>query len=234
MKSAWGTHLGLISYPRALELQTFYARFLAAHRDAPEILLTLEHPPTVTLGKRAGPADLVVPEAALAARGVALYRVGRGGQATYHGPGQLVFYPLCRVGRNVRAHVSALARAGRQLLEELGVDAHWLEDRPGLYVDGRKIGAVGVQVTEGVSLHGMALNITVDLDGFQLIVPCGQPSAPVTSVAAEGGRLQPLSSLGMRLMEIFALVTGRKDLKIFQSPHLLAEQLRRWEGDFPL
>jgi lipoyl(octanoyl) transferase len=122
--------------------------------------------------------------AELAQRGVDVHVASRGGDVTYHGPGQLVGYPVVRLRGGVIGHVTAMARAIASVLGELGIDASWRRETPGLWVGAEKICAFGVHVHRRVAIHGFALNVSGALDGFDLIVPCGLPSTRTTSIAA--------------------------------------------------
>jgi lipoyl(octanoyl) transferase len=135
---------------------------------------------------------------------VAVFAASRGGDVTYHGPGQLVGYPILRLRAGVVAHVEAMARGLGALLGELGLSATWRRDTPGLWIDRgepnrpAKICAFGVHVRRRVSMHGFALNVTTALDAFSLIVPCGLPDAAVTSIARERGDAPSLEALAPR------------------------------------
>jgi lipoyl(octanoyl) transferase len=161
--------------------------------DAPETLLLCEHDPVVTLGRSANPANVLAPRDDLARRGVEVHAASRGGDVTYHGPGQLVGYPIVRLRAGVIGHVTAMARAIAAVLGELGIDASWRRETPGLWIAGaggdrgRKICAFGVHVHRRVAIHGFALNVGGALDGFNLIVPCGLATSRTTSIAAEIG-----------------------------------------------
>jgi lipoate-protein ligase B len=183
--------------------------------DAPETLLLCEHQPVVTLGRSAKPAHVLAPASELARRGVAVHVASRGGDVTYHGPGQLVGYPIVRLREGVVGHVTGMARAIASVLAELGIDARWRRETPGLWVGaadggrGAKICAFGVHVHRRVAIHGFALNVAGPLDGFDLIVPCGLPAARMTSIAASidaGRQVPPLHVLAARV----AIALGRE------------------------
>jgi lipoate-protein ligase B len=160
------------------------------------MLLFLEHDPVITLGRRARPEHLLLQAADLATRGIEVCRASRGGEVTYHGPGQLVSYPIVRLRRGVLAHVQGMAESVISVLRPLGIEGEWRRTSPGVWVGASKICAFGVQVRHGVSVHGLALNVSTDLSAFSTIVPCGLPSAAVTSVAQlRGGMGPPLPSL---------------------------------------
>ena len=172
-------------------------REAVARGEAPETLLCCEHDPVVTCGRSARPEHLRAPAAALARRGVALETASRGGAVTYHGPGQLVGYPIVRVRRGVVRHVTGMARAIAGVLATFGVDAAWHRETPGLWIGDAKICAFGVHVRHGVAMHGFALNVSRDLGGFDLIVPCGLPGARLTSLARELGAGRAIPTLAV-------------------------------------
>ncbi|HEX9474768.1 MAG TPA: lipoyl(octanoyl) transferase LipB [Steroidobacteraceae bacterium] len=147
-------------------------------------LWLLEHEPVYTLGMNADPAHV------LAAGDIPVVRIDRGGQVTYHGPGQLVVYPLVdlrRARRGVRDLVTALERAVIALAARYHIDARCRERSPGVYVHGAKLASVGLRVRRGGSYHGLALNVNMDLEPFRRINPCGYPGLEMTQLAALGG-----------------------------------------------
>lgn len=157
---------------------------------ARETLFLLEHAPVITMGKSAQEANVLFSGEALAARGISLYRASRGGDVTYHGPGQLVGYPIVHLRGGVRAYVESMAGALIEVLAELRVTARYKREAPGLWVDAdvpggeAKICAFGVNIHHRITMHGFALNLNPDLAAFRLIVPCGIAGCNVTSVAA--------------------------------------------------
>ena len=180
------TWLGRIDYHDGLELQdAARTRVLAGGED--ECLL-LEHAPVVTLGRRGG----VVDEAALERLGTPVVKTDRGGFATWHGPGQLVGYPIVDTRRARLAVPELVRRLGEAMVRvsaACGVgDVIYDADRPGVFRDGRKLGSIGLHLSHGVSTHGFALNIDNDLDGFFAIVPCGFGDLQVSTLARELGR----------------------------------------------
>jgi len=174
--------LGRIAYAEGLDEQAeARARVLAG---GPDELLLLEHEPVVTLGRRGG----VVDEAALAGLGTPVVATDRGGLATWHGPGQLVAYPifdLRRRGVGVPDFVRALGEGMVRAARAVGVEAAYEDTRPGIYVEGRKVGSVGLHVTHGVTTHGISLNVDCDLAGFQAIEPCGDAALIITTLTRE-------------------------------------------------
>ena len=151
--------------------------------EGAETLLLCEHEPVITLGRSARPAHVLLSPGELQRRGVSLLAASRGGDVTYHGPGQLVGYPVVRLRGGVLGHVTAMARAVARVLAELGVAAVWRRETPGLWVGEAKICAFGVHVRHRVTSHGFALNVGANLDGFDLIVPCGLAGTRTTSIA---------------------------------------------------
>jgi len=191
-----GQWLGRIGYRAAWQLQ----KELVTARADGEIgdrLLLLEHDPVLTLGRQADSAHVLATPRQLTRRGIEVIRVERGGEVTYHGPGQLVAYPIIRLGDRgllVRPLVSALEAAMIETCARLGVEAFRRDGHPGCWIEGdggrphRKIGALGLRIERGVSYHGIALNIAPDLRDFDLIDPCGMPGLISTSIAEELGR----------------------------------------------
>jgi lipoate-protein ligase B len=174
--------LGRMGYREAAALQESLRQDVLA--GGPERLLLVEHDPVVTLGRNAGEGDIRDAEA-LRQRGIAVERSTRGGQVTYHGPGQLVAYAILRV-QSIVAHVEALCGAAVEVVQSLGVEARYRRDCPGVWVDDRKLASVGVHVHRRVTIHGLALNVATALEPFQLIVACGS-GAPSTSLELETG-----------------------------------------------
>jgi lipoyl(octanoyl) transferase len=203
--------LGTQRYDDALALQRelHEARVVG---ELPDTLLLLEHSHVITLGRRATESHVISDESTLAAAGVELKETDRGGEATYHGPGQLVAYPIIDIralGLGPVSYVAALERAIIDTLTEYLVDAHRVAGRTGIWVggdgkdpgdgnkpDGRKIAAIGVRISRGVAMHGLALNVAPDLEMFEHIVPCGMPGLEITSIEAEQGAAPPVKIVG--------------------------------------
>jgi len=211
--------LGRIGYREAWQLQ----KELVEQRVAGGIgdrLLLLEHDPVLTLGRQAEAGHVLASPRELARRGIEVIRVERGGEVTYHGPGQLVGYPILRLGDRgllVRPLVHALEAAMIETCTRLGVDALRRDGHPGCWIDGggpnrpfRKIGALGLRIERGVSYHGIALNVDVDLRDFELIDPCGEAGLISTSIAEELGRTAepPTTAAVERAATIFASAFG--------------------------
>ncbi|HYX74814.1 MAG TPA: lipoyl(octanoyl) transferase LipB [Steroidobacteraceae bacterium] len=175
-------HLGLVEYePTWRAMQSFTAQRDAATADE---IWFLEHPPVFTLGVSASRAHLLAPG------DIPVVQIDRGGQVTYHGPGQLVVYPLIDLRRaafGVRDFVSALERAVIDLAAEHGIAASSRREAPGVYVEGRKLASVGVRVRRGGSYHGLAVNVALDLAPFGRINPCGYAGLQMTQLSELGG-----------------------------------------------
>jgi lipoyl(octanoyl) transferase len=182
--------LGAIAYGDALALQE---RCHAARKaDAiPDTLLLLEHPPVITMGRTAKRENLLVDHATLAAKGVELYEAARGGDITYHGPGQLVGYPIFDLEghrKDVHWYLRSVEEALILALEQFGLEGGRVSGRTGVWVGEEKVAAIGVGVRRWVTWHGFALNVSTDLDAFSLIVPCGIRDKGVTSLERLLGR----------------------------------------------
>lgn len=184
--------LGLVPYPDALALQRALVEERRAGRVG-DLLLLVEHPPVLTLGVRGdgGRSHILTTAEALAARGIEVYETGRGGDITYHGPGQLVGYPVldlkpdrCDVHRYVRDLETVLMRVAAGY----GIETERVAGQTGVWVGTDKLAAIGVRISRWITSHGFALNVTTDLDPFTLIVPCGIPNKGVTSLARLGCR----------------------------------------------
>ena len=179
---------GLIPYGQALAWQLRLRARLQEGDPGPGYLLCLQHPPVITLGKRGHLEDLFGLEE-LQRRGTQFYQIDRGGEATYHGPGQLVLYPVVRLadlGIGVVDLIRTMAEALAMALAEYGVEAAYDKEHPGLWTKttpARKIASVGMRVSGGVSTHGAAINLINDITPFSLFVPCGMPNAPITRLA---------------------------------------------------
>lgn len=180
--------LGLIPYPEAWDLQLRLAAARSQRRLAENVVLLVEHPPVFTLGRRGGREHLLVSEAWLAQSGVSVVQVERGGEITYHGPGQLVVYPIIHLpgaGLGVVDLVERLEEVMIRTCRARGVPAGRNALNRGAWVGLRKIGSVGIAVRRGVSFHGLALNVNPDLKPFEWIRPCGLEGIGVTSIQAE-------------------------------------------------
>jgi lipoyl(octanoyl) transferase len=203
--------LGRLSYERGLELQ----EELVARRQRGEVadtLLLLEHDPVFTLGRNARAENVLLPAEALRARGFGVFETGRGGDVTYHGPGQLVGYPILQLepGRqDVHRYVRDLEEVMIRACADAGVSAGRITGKTGVWVGREKVGAIGVRIARWVTSHGFALNVGNDLAPFELIVPCGIRDQGVTSLERLRGAPLPLPDVMDSLARHFAAVFGR-------------------------
>ena len=223
MPELWVAHLGLVPYREAFELQR-ELRSRRASGELPDTLLVLEHPPVYTKGKRSEPADLPMGEDWYRLQGIEVEETDRGGRVTYHGPGQLVAYPIMSVAR-VADFVHAMERAIVAALADEGVEA---EPRAtpltGIWVGERKVASIGVRVSSGVSTHGLAVNVDTDLQPFEWIVPCGIEYVRMTSVSRETRRAGVLPCFRKRLAWRFCEAFGRRQ-RLVSGARLLREQV---------
>ena len=200
--------LGVVDYQQAWDLQ----RRLSAARQQEvigDVLILLQHPHTYTLGRRATADHILWDERELAQRGVSHYWVDRGGDITYHGPGQIVGYPILNIrqrGLDVHQYLRSIEAALIRALARFGVEAGRDPAYTGVWVGGRKIAAIGVKVSRGVPCHGFALNVNTDLSYFDGIVPCGITDRSVTSLTELLGTPQRLESVLPVVVEAFAEV----------------------------
>jgi lipoyl(octanoyl) transferase len=219
MRSCRLRQLGRIDYASALELQ----QRLAGDRKQGLIgdqLLLLEHPHVITLGRNGHIENLLADEDIMARAGISFYPTDRGGDVTYHGPGQLVGYPIMDLRdwqRDVGAYVRAVEETIILTLADYGIEGGRIPKLTGVWVDGRKIAAIGVHLSRWVTSHGFALNVNTDLSYFQYIVPCGL-TKPVTSMAALGIRVS-LEEVASRYAAHFAKVFDC-ELQAEETPQL--------------
>jgi lipoyl(octanoyl) transferase len=205
--------LGLVPYGEALALQRALVEERRADR-VPDLLLLLEHPPVITLGVKGdgGRSNITADAAALARAGVEVHEAGRGGDVTYHGPGQIVGYPVldlrpdrCDVHRYVRDIEEVMIRA----CGDYGVTAGRIRGLTGAWVGAAKIGAIGVRISRWITSHGFAFNVSNNLDDFGLIVPCGIADRGVTSLEREAGLSLDAAAVARRIVGHFEEVFGR-------------------------
>lgn len=186
--------LGLRDYAEALSFQRDLAAARLAGRIAQDVLVLVEHPPVITLGRSSKAAHLLASPEALAARGVALHEVERGGDVTFHGPGQLVGYPIVDLTghkQDLHWYLRQVEEVLIQAVGTLGLHADRNPGKTGVWTGGRKLASIGVHARQWVTWHGFALNVTTDLRYFDLMVPCGIADVTMTSVAAELASADP-------------------------------------------
>jgi lipoyl(octanoyl) transferase len=202
----WVAQLGRLPYLDALALQ----EEIRARRQAgeiPDTLLLLEHPPVYTRGRRTLPADLPMGDEWYLMQGIEVHDVDRGGRVTYHGPGQIVGYPIMQIG-DVVEYLRVMERAIIQALADEQVEAQIRDGLTGVWVDDRKIGSIGVHVQRGVTTHGFAINVDNDLQPFEWIIPCGIENVRMTSLYKETGRVGGMSCFRKRIAWRFAEAYG--------------------------
>jgi lipoyl(octanoyl) transferase len=205
--------LGLVSYADGLELQ----RGLVEERKAdriPDTLLLLQHPHVLTVGvKKDGRSHILATPDRLASLGVEVFETGRGGDVTYHGPGQLVGYPILDLNpdrRDVHKYVRDLEEVMIGVCADYGLDAGRSKGFSGTWINDAKIGAIGVRISRWITSHGFAFNVETDVNFFNLIVPCGIADRGVTSLQALLGQAPPMSEVEDRIVRHFAAVFARE------------------------
>jgi lipoyl(octanoyl) transferase len=202
---------GIVPYEEAREAQSRLRE--ARQRDqVADVLLLLEHPPVYTRGRRSTPEELPMGAEWYERQGIEVRDTDRGGRVTYHGPGQLVAYPIVSLrpyGDDVHEYVRRLERVMIEALGEHGVEAGPIEGLTGVWAGERKIGSIGVHVSRGVTTHGLAVNVDNDLQPFEWIVPCGIEGVAMTSLARELGAEQDLGAFAETLAARFGAVYER-------------------------
>jgi len=228
-RELWVCHLGLVPYSDALAIQG-QLRDRRQAGELPDTLLTLEHPPTYTRGRRSGAEDLPMPESFYRERGIEVHSTDRGGKLTYHGPGQLVGYPIMAID-DVRSYLRTMEDAIVDAIAQVGIHAHSRHDEgidyTGVWVgtpplagghpegrtqaDERKIASIGVHVSRGITTHGFAVNVHNDLDPFSWVIACGLPDVQMTSLAVEsGGNCESLRCFRRRMAYSFSRAFARR------------------------
>ena len=202
----WLLELGLEPYQRAWDLQHRIAE--ARQRDSiPDVLILLEHEPVITLGRRADEGNVLVTPQVLSEAGIEMYRVERGGDVTYHGPGQLVGYPIMRIadyGLGVGDYMHLLEEVMVRTLSDFGLVGTRRENIIGVWVGNNKVAAFGARLQHGVTYHGFALNVAPNMQHFDLIVPCGITDGGVTSIERELGRSVSMTRTRERVRHWFS------------------------------
>jgi lipoyl(octanoyl) transferase len=223
LQELWVCHLGAVPYRDALAIQE-RIRARRQAKELPDTLLLLEHPPTYTRGRRSGAEDLPFGEDFYRARGIEVCDTDRGGQVTYHGPGQLVGYPIMHID-DIHRYLRTMEDAIVAALADVGVHARSRHtegiDYTGVWVAERKIASIGVHVSRGVTTHGFAVNVENDLDPFSWVVACGLPDVAMTSLARELGVSAECQALlactRKRVAHAFARAHGRRQRLVSPS-----------------
>ena len=204
--------LGRIGYLEAAALQ--HALVEARKKDeVPDTFLFLEHPPVITLGRASHAENVLAPFDVLKGRGIEVWETTRGGDVTYHGPGQLVGYPIVDLNpdrRDVHRYVRDLEEVMIRVSADYGLEAGRVKGFSGAWIGDEKIGAIGVRISRWITSHGFAFNVTTDVDFFNLIVPCGIADKGVTSLTSKLGRAPEMREVEDRFVTHFAAVFDRK------------------------
>jgi lipoyl(octanoyl) transferase len=223
--SVWIVRAGEVPYDegRALQKRLAVARL---DDEIPDVVLLLEHPPVYTKGRRSTPDELPMGEEWYRMQGIEVTDTDRGGRVTYHGPGQLVGYPIVSLrayGDDVHDYIRRMERVMIESLAEWGVEAGCIEGQTGVWVGERKVGSIGVHVNRGVTTHGFAINVNNDLQPFEWIVPCGIEACRMTSLCRELGAEQDMGAFMNTIAGRFGTLYERDPVEI--EPPTLAERI---------
>jgi lipoyl(octanoyl) transferase len=204
LRSCLVCQLGLITFPEAMEFEHRLIK-LRSEEKISDILLVFEHPPTITLGRFGNIGNVLVSQQELVQRGIAFYQSDRGGDATFNCPGQLVIHPIINLRyRGARAYIGDLQEMGSRVLRDYGIVAERPGQHPGIWVNGKQIGAVGLHVSRGISMHGLSLNVNPDLAAFSAINLCGLPGRSATSMAHELGHYVSIEDVNRKVLDSFS------------------------------
>ncbi len=202
--------LGQIEYGKAYRLQRQLRR-MRIEKAIPDVLLLLEHPPTVTIGKTGKTENILVPITRLRQEGIDLFFSGRGGDVTYHGPGQMVAYPILSLksrGKDVHLYVRNLEEVAIRILKDFGITPERDKSHPGVWIGRKEIAAIGLSIKKWVSIHGLALNVNSNLSHFSFINPCGFIERKASSMARVLNREIPMKSVILRFIHHFSKIFG--------------------------
>lgn len=215
-------------YSKALALQARLVELRQADL-IPDTLLLIEHDHTYTAGRRVDATHLLLSEADLARRGIKFFRVDRGGEMTYHGPGQLVGYPIVKIGglARIREYLNGLEEVLIRTAADFGVSAERLTGLPGVWSGSEKLGAIGLRVTRGVTKHGFAINVSTDISYFDGIIPCGLANKGTTSLSRILGARIAMSDVKRSTVNSFATVFDA-DIATIESDELLKLAAIEW------
>jgi lipoate-protein ligase B len=203
-------YLGIVSYEVALKLQQGLVQARSEGRIG-DVLLLLQHPSVFTTGRFEGEEDMVVPPETLAREGISVFCTDRGGGITYHGPGQLVGYPIVNLkedGLGVREYIQKLEAVIIKTLLALGIQGYRLAGFPGVWATGKKVCSIGIHVSHHITTHGFALNLTNDLRYFRYIRPCGLAGEVMTSVSELSGHRVAMETIIEKLLACFSEIFG--------------------------
>lgn len=221
--------IGLVPYKTALDLQM---RLLEKRKndEIGDTLLLLEHPPTFTIGRKGDKQHLLINEKYLSERGIHFQEISRGGDITFHGPGQLVGYPIVDLnnkGRDVHKYLRGLEETLVSVLKDFQIESNRIEGLTGVWVDGQKIASIGVGVKRWITYHGFALNVNTDLSYFDLIVPCGIPDVAMTSIGGWLGATDeiPLEEVEDIVIKEFVKIFEFDDARVLSSFDFVTENI---------
>ena len=209
-KACIAPYLEIVPYEAALKLQQGLMQARAEGRIG-DVLLLLQHPSVFTIGRFKGEEDIIVPPETLTGEGIAVFHTNRGGGITYHGPGQLVGYPILNLKENglgVRDYIWKLEEAIIKTLLALGIRGYRLAGYPGVWASGKKVCSIGIHVSHGITTHGFALNVTNDLRYFKYMRPCGLQGEVMTSISELLGHRMVMEEIIEKLLSSFSDVFG--------------------------
>ena len=223
--------LGVMDYGEALSLQEKMLK-LCQQEMMPDTLLLVEHLPVITLGKRAAKENILVDKTFLKVQGITMYEIDRGGDVTYHGPGQIVGYPIVNLNhfdRDIRTFVGNIEEIFIQLLsQKFGITARKDNVHTGVWVGEEKITAIGIAVKKWVTMHGFAFNVNTCMDHFKWIIPCGIRDKGVTSVQHLTGNMQDMDQMTTDVMRYFGEIFSF-DLQKIEKDDFLAAMQNVWK-----
>lgn len=203
-------NLGLKDYLSTYQLQKELVRY-RANQQIPDTLILVEHPPVITIGRNGTRDNILVTDELLATQGIKVYEIDRGGDITYHGPGQIVGYPILDLnehGKDLHKLLHMYEEVIIQVLDHYGIHAGRIKEYPGVWVGSNKIAALGIGVSRWVSYHGFAFNINPNMLHFQMITPCGITGKGITSLNRELGREVDITEVQEKLVDCFCSVFG--------------------------
>ncbi len=201
--------LGTIGYQEALQIQRRLVEIVS--QGLFDVLLLLQHPPCLTIGRFRGSEDIVVPVETLAEEGIAVFHTDRGGGITYHGPGQLIGYPILNLGKNrlgIRQYIWKLEEVSLKTLSDLGIYGRRIPKYPGVWVGEEKICSIGLRIIQQVAMHGFALNVNPDFRHFEFIRPCGITDKKMTSISKLLGYEVEVEDIKESLLRAFSQAFG--------------------------
>jgi lipoate-protein ligase B len=209
--------LGKIPYDEALSFQFELVERTREKKGRNSFLILLEHPPVITIGKNGDQKNILVTEETLKRKGIIVRRIDRGGDVTYHGPGQLVGYPILSLShykKSIREYIAALEECLIQTLTAFGVKAERRPKYIGVWVNEAKIASIGVRVSGGITYHGFALNVDMDLTPFSYLNPCGINKCPITSVSKLTDKRPTVNEVANELIDCYNKVFGTQSVVV--------------------